>query len=661
MEYVLDSFLVSKNSTDYTKINNLDKSLILVNSLNNKENSYVPLTLALSIDSNELINISNLQNILKVVCNHYYDTPIEFVDVYEREEKSVSKRNYIFTPYTTFGTLVYLNSDIYNTIDIKKYIGYQLLSTSLLTRYLIEKWIKEKETSEDILTQIRYFNFSDMNSKGYISVISNDNIRESEEIIDRVDENISKMVKEGYFAYSFGVHDLEDLEIVRELCFMYDIKIVDETDLSVLICQTDVDFKITPEEWIRNNLVLIKLGEFPIFTLSFDFSFFNDYNRLYGETFRDTTLKYAAYLAYARLSDENPIVMYSQSETSVSKETMNSSIFKLQVNEDLSVNVSLPTYSLIKQFKSYIEEYLINGISYSEYDKLKFTGKWNIETCKNLKEGILKRWIVQQIDDDSYPMLFQDSSGTEILIHRSPLAITYPSKFDFSENNLKKAELSLTEKLKKFYSKCHDNIETVLLENINQMNLDELLKLIPIEEGGKTFCFSKDTIQKIDSNPLTRQPFTVKTLMTEKYLEDGLRGVFDIGPLFGLYESVPLSLKVDVNIGTIKITRQYVDEKRRDLVGNIFLVEVLFEDGTSSPLFEIALPLLDLGITKELKGYVNILWRKGYFLSDWASAVVTYYSNLKSLAVLINSPILLHASDSLYDGSIAFQLLKNSI
>ena len=647
MEYVLDPFLdiilQSEITQDnYKKLTNLDKSLIVVTSESSIHDSYIPLTLSVKLTISESNYISHLQNILKVVCNYYYDTPIEFVDVYEREE-----RNFIFTPYTIFGTLVYLNPEIYNTIDIQKYVGYQLLSTSLLTRYLIEKWIREKEISEDILKQIRYFDISDTKSRGYIPVISLDSdTRYTEEIIDRIDENISKMIKEGYFAYSFGIHDLEDLEIVRELCIMYDIKIVDETDLSVLICRTDVDFKITPEEWIRNNLVLIKLGEFPIFTLSFDFSFFNDYNRLYGETFRDTILKYAAYLAYARLS--------------VSNEIINSSIFKLQVNEDLSVNVSLPTYSLVKQFKSYIEEYLECGIQCSNSSELKYTGKWNIESCKDLKAGILKRWIVQQIDDDAYPMLFKDSSGTELLIHRSPLSITYPSKFDFSETNLKEAEQSLTEELKKFYSKCHDNIEAVLLENINQMNLDELLKLIPIEEGGKTFCFSKDTIQKIDINPLTRQPLTIKTLMTEKYLEDGLRGVFDIGPLFGLYESVPLPIKVDVNIGTIKITRQYVDEKRRDLVGNIFLVEVLFEDETSSPLFEISLPLLDLGISKELKGYVDILWRKGYFLSKWATCVITYIKS-KSLAVLINSPILLHAADSLYDGNIAFQLLKNSI
>lgn len=644
MEYVLDPNdpLIKKHNIRPKLIAKLDKGLELVEDNSNSllELNYVAVDIGLdktlltkyTIKQRAEI-VSSLQEILKVVFNIYYKTPIEFVNVLEMKDA------YIFTPYSPFKTLIYENSKYLVEINIEKFVGYSLLSRSPLTRYLIEKWIDQKEYLLSDLN-IRYFN----TPEGYISLIPLFNPY-SNEISGRVENSLLSLVKQGYFAYIFGIHDLENLEIIRELCLLYDIHIIDSKDLSVLICRTDVDFTTTPQEWLTYNLSLIKSGQFPTFRLSFDFSFFNQYIRIYGEQLKDIILKYVAYLSYSRLSDLHPVIKPF--------------IMFTTINDDLSVSVSLPSYSLVLTFKEYVLKYLNDGISHLNNGQM--SGAWNIEPVDNFKEGILKRWIVQQVDNDAYPMFFQTQGGKQLLIHRSPLGIKYPSRFNFE--NLKEAEDSLLREMRKFYLSnkvCHDNLEPVTLENIDQMSLDELLNLIPVEENGKVYCFSDSTISSLvkKENPLTRRPLTEKSLATQKYLEYGLRGLFDVGVLFGLYSEVPIKQNIPINIGVVRTSREYVEPKRRELVGNIFLAEVIFEDGTTTPLFEISLPTIELSRLFSLKEYLNNLWSKGYFLSPFASAVYLYL-DLKSFPILINSEVLLHAADSIYDGNIALEMLKN--
>ena len=691
MEYVFDTTLINITLNEDDIVNHLDKNLVSVltqnvNDITYKTQSYIPVTLSVNDIlfepyENKGEVISALQNILLEVFTQYYDSEVTYVSVYS--QNIANETIHIFTPYTTLNVPLYENPSYSSSININNYIGYTLISTSLLARYVISS------LDEYARYNIKYIN----TPQGYITILPLDSPSDvvRDEIISRIENNIFTLIKEGYFAYPFGIHDLEEYEIIYELCKLYEINlqtksedrslrdynIIDNKDLSLLICSTSIDFRMTPQEWIRSNLPLIRTGNFPNFTFSFDFSFFNDYIRLYGSSFRNVILKYVAHLAYAKLSDEHPTIAFS--------------VTSIRINEDLSITVALPSYFLVKKFQNYMEEYLRNGIKYIENNENKLSdshgfvqklnGSWNIETCKDLREGILKRWIVQQIDPDAYPMIFldeeTDSNGfTQVLIHRSPLTIAYPpgiSPFNFlssSENqtsekqteDLKLAEESLMKELRAFYTKCHDNIEAVTLENINEMNLDELLKLIPIEEKGKTYCFSNTTIGNLVQleNPLTRRPLSMKSILTQQYLEDGLRGLFNIGPLFGLYESIPLPIREPINIGIPKITREYVDPNRRDLVGNIYHVEILFENTTTTPLFSKSLPTINLERVSELEEYVNTLWYEGYFLSNWASVVVKYLKP-KSLAVLVNSPVLLHASSSIFDGNTALEMLRNAI
>ena len=575
------------------------------------QNSYIPVTLTIEKNKIKEDEIQGLIEILKPVIEKLLQTKIKNIEVLDRRDY------YVFNPINEYGTSVFENSqylnEFYSTIKLEYLVGYTLLSNSPLTRYILSK---EKHDLD-----IKYF----LN----IALISLSSFK----LLD-IDSQIISLETKGYFTYSFGIHDLDDHELIRELCMLYNINIIDSKDLSTFILQTDVDFYTTPEEWIRYNLPIIKSGQFPTFTLKNITNYYdNDYQRKNGTVFKNTILKYISYMAYAKLSDNNEIIKPF--------------IFSTFVNEDLSITLSLPSYKLVQEYNDIVTDLSKN--------------KYSVEQCSNLKEGIIKRFIVQNIDNDAYPMVF--NKGGDILIHRSPLAIIHPSPFDFSLENMEKTEIQLLNKMREYYSKtnvCHDDLEAVSLDKISEMNLDQLLTLIPITEDNITYCFSKDTVSKIETNPLTRRPLSEKTLLKRKYLDYGLRGVFDIGVLYGLYPDVPTKINIKVEKGIPRVRRIKVDLNSKELVGNLFLVDVIFSDGTLTPLFEISLPTVGLEKIDELKYYVNKLWEKGFFLNYWISAI-NKYLDLKSFPVLITDTILLHAKDSLFDGYKAMEYLKMNI
>jgi len=78
-----------------------------------------------------------------------------------------------------------------------------------------------------------------------------------------------------------------------------------------------------------------------------------------------------------------------------------------------------------------------------------------------------------------------------------------------------------------------------------------------------------------------------------------------------------------------------------------------------TPLFEISLPTIELERIDRMKEAVKKLWPEGYFLSDWASAIYLY-SNLSSFPIIITSPVLKRAADSIYDGNVALEMLENA-
>lgn len=592
-----------------------DKGIVQVEG-NHLNESYVPLTFTIENDIT-YEQAFQMGEILKHVVTKVWNTKVTQMEITERENY------FVFNPITEFGISVFVKDEQthFQEINLKEIVGYSLLSDSLLARYALNKELSEISLEE---LGVKYFHGFAVIPTVIRTVIP------TEKIID-IESYIRKLESEGYFAYSFGVFDLEDQEIIRELCMLFDIKIIDDRDKTRYILQTDVDFHVSPEIWLRNALPIIRSGNYPSFTLQF-FEYDNDYERKHGNVFKDVILEYIAFMAYAQLSDIYPIIQ--------------SFSFFTRVNIDYSITVSLPSYKLVQEYREIVKRLMEN--------------KYVVEPCKSLMEGVIKRWIVQSVDNDSYPMLLKDN----MLVHRSPfISYSFESFESFESFNIEKGKTELLSKLREYYSKtkvCHDDLEPVEMEKISQMNLEELLNLIPITENGITYCFSKNTITNVDTNPLTRKPLTDKTLLRLKYMEYGLRGLFDIGPLYGLYPDVPVKIDVKINKGIPKYTRIRVDEKQRELVGNLFLVEIVFEDGTTTPLFEISLPTVNLEKIDEMKNSVDKLWPRGFFLNYWFTVVNTFL-DLKSFPVLTTNPMLLRAKDSTVDGDRALEYLLSSI
>lgn len=590
----------------------------LVSSASSPESSknlvqYIPLSFGVErekIKNREYIYgiISILKPLISKICN----TKVTDIEIVEGTEIV------IFNPITEFGISVYINPEYYNyiysQIDIYKLIGYTLLSENSLARYV--------HKTNSFSFPVKYINGI------AITLITPTEIKTetSENRIDEFGFAIDRLINEGYFTYNFSPFDTDDHEYVKQLCKLYDIAIIDTEDFSSWILQSVVDTTVSKETWIRNNLANIKEGDFPIFTVPF-IRYDGDYIRRYGDMYEKYVINYFALLAFAQLSDGNPV--------------LKSHIYRLKIGDNNSISVSLPTYSLVLKFKVLFEELF--------HSKTKYT----IETCNNIEDVFYKRYVIQQVDGDAYPIAFSTIGGTYIVIHRSPLAMIYPSPFVFTKNME-----DLENKMRDFYKKCHDNIEPVSLENIDNMTLSDLIRLIPITENNVTYCFSEATLNKIETNPLTRTPLTKETKEKLEKIEYGLRGFFDVGPVFGLL-SVNLSQNMDFSdFGVIKVVRIPVKKEHRDLYGNLFLVQVIFSDGTESDLFEISLPTINLEKIDDLKNYVDKMWVRGFFINDWQKELIKHLK-VKSFYISLNDPILLQAGGSIYDGERALNYMKS--
>ena len=274
------------------------------------------------------------------------------------------------------------------------------------------------------------------------------------------------------------------------------------------------------------------------------------------------------------------------------------------VNNDLSITIFVPTYNHAILFKKYLKETIA-------------TDQISTEPCIDLLDGIYKRWYVQSIDDRAIPMVLtqinEDLTSEEVLVFRSPVSTLYKS-YDFETIDHK----DLTDNLIKYYKRTGD--------------VKELLSLVPV--GDKMIPSNQD-------NNIS--------------LNWSLRGLYSVGPLKGLYEEIPSKILVAPKVGIPVITKSYIDNILYGISGDIYTIDINFPDNTVSPLFDIATEELE-----ELKRIVNELWKTGYFLTYWVSAVQKY-SDPESYSVIINNPILLYAADSKYDGLTAMNFLKNEL
>lgn len=443
--------------------------------------SYEPITV--------ISNNDNMIELIKVLTERIIKTEISNVEI------TRFKNYYVYNPITVYGTPVYENpsylNDFYKKLNMDYLETYQVLSEDPIVKYIIyEKNIKNVIFVDNVALIPIGNNINEIN---YYSDIVN----ETSIIIDT-------QRKQGVFTYSIDIHNPENSNYLKELIQSWKTEILYESE-DTLVLKTDIDFGVDPELWFRNSVELTRKGQFPEITLYGDWQFKTggDYNDIYDKKWYSSIIYYSSLLAYKRLNINNIII---------------------KVNNDNSITLSLPMYDHVVEFKKYFNEIISSEDIYAE-------------PCQDLIDGIIKRYYVQSIDDKAYPIIYKqiydDNTTEEVLVFRSPLLNNYPPVFTFNVN-----QEEITNKIREYYQKCHDNYEPVLLEEIKRMDIYELLNLIEVTENGITYCYSSSTIMNLTDkkNPMTRQPLDKNILMKASRMEWSLRGIFDTGPLKGLLQ-----------------------------------------------------------------------------------------------------------------------------
>ena len=636
VRYIIDTMYDRNNSPDIiTRVEQLTAEI-----------SYSPVTVSMDISrfGPEVVIgpiITAAQEIVKVFTDKILSIDISNVE-------TMSHGNIIvFNPMSANGLAIYENPfylyEYYTTVNMDILGGYQILSQDPIVRYVLKYLYDEKEYTPDDLKTISV--------NGIILIPTGYTDKEQNyynKIVDRVGALVTKFREDGYFAIVLGVHNISDIPLIKELASLWNGEIVYDEDMEHLILKHDqVDFGTMPIVWYRSNVDLVRRGEFPSTTLygEWQTEVNGDYNEVYGKPWNQAIINYGALLAYRKLGLEDPFIQpFTHTVT---------------VNNDLSVTISVPTYQHVVKFREYFEE-IING--YYDMDKEHY---WYTEPCKSLIDGVIKRWYIQSIDKRSMPMvlkqIYPDGRSDEILLYRSPAVALYykDNPLDFDNVDIDKVKKEFILKLKEYYELCHTGAEPVLLDNISNMSLEELLDLVEVSEGrnGPTYCYSHTTLLHLDPpvSPMTRQPLHEHILTKARLVEWGLRGLFNLGPLLGLYEDLPRKILIPPVTGTLFVNKEVIEPIRRTITGDIYNITIGFNDGSLTDLFEIATEK-----TEELRRLSDELWFSGFFLSYWTAAVQKYSAVLSNFPVIVTNPLLLYASDSKNDGERALNYLKVS-
>ena len=576
--------------------------------------SYDPISIV--INSEPKYN-EGMKTIVKALTKKLLDISIEHID-------TVLLNNNIttFVPIDIDNQSLYSNSnyvnDYYEKMNIQKYLGYQLLSANPLTRLVLNDIVNNDIVNNEVIYVEGIY---------LIPINNGDN----KNIINRVETIVNKYVEDGYFVYSVGHHNKEDLALIPELASLWDTEVIQLDDDQIILKSDLMDLS-----WFQRNVNTIKNGLFPSITLygSWQFDVGGDYNQIYDKPLYKYTLYYAALLAYRDLSGDDFV---DKDGGFISPFTQS-----VKVNNDLSITISVPTYKHSILFKEKLK------------DVLKDQNLFETVYCKNITDGAVKRYYVQSIDPKSVPMVLPGESG-DVMIFRSPTTIPYDSPYVF--NNIDPALLTLD--LREYYNKCHNNMEPITLDEINTMNLEKLLNLVKVQErlNQPTFCYTKDTLLSLNKpvNPMTRRPFKDHVLIKAMMTEWGLRGLFDVGPIKGLYNDIPKKILIEPKSGSTNILLQPTNLGNEiNNEPNIYDVVINFDQ------YEQVIFSITTNDKKELKQLVADLWESGFFLSYW-TASLEKYTNPSSYRINVTNSILLHGSDSIEDGINAMNYLRENL
>lgn len=349
-------------------------------------------------------------------------------------------------------------------------------------------------------------------------------------------------------------------------------------------------------------------------------------------------------------------------------EIENNLIPKWSISASLDLEVSLENrlrrmYQAIVAYSKVVDKYdVLSSFIY----ELTVTSNLEILAHFGLPEHLdYFREILTSVQEDQINTFIRTEAVENIAIYRyllpnaKPLGIKIDDQYYLvalgSQEIPKLNSKGLVEALRGAFNKCLNQEDLITLESIDQMSLDQLLRLVPIQEADTVYCMTTDTVSKLVSptNPFTRNPISENILAYYTYIDYGIMGYYPIGPLEGLMETpVKRTIKI-VEVGEPKVSSlineevQYVDFEL-ELRSSDFLIyeeDVDETEGTEGAegaeakketinLFTAMVPLnADL---KEIEDRFTQVWRSGLLLSPWCYLCLQSRGKLSRYIILRN-------------------------
>lgn len=570
-----------------------------------------------------------LLSILPGLISRLSDFSVSFI---EKERLSYQQSfRYLYTPITLDnqplpqgkGVPLFYPPDeidsLVKKINPQALVGYQLLSDQELAFYALENLpvLKEKVVE---FAGLALFPISSQDLQDF---------EDKQQILMAVD----KLTQEGYF--TFSRLDPEDLALLEELAAQwqtekitqvnppklkgkkypippgltgftqqdFDAFLRSEYGYPIVVYRTSLDLG-QPQSWYLQSLKAIKLSSLPTYTFTLAESLSVEYLPEIQARFT-----YAALRAYLDLTQNNPLLVNYLSS--------------VRISESYSLTAIFSRYEDVLFLREKVQDYLSQA------------GNWIASGCLDVNYCLAQRAIIQKENPELKPLVITLSNQEQYLVINTP----EPKHFSLPIVNLEE----MTEEVREYYlTICHDQMDPVSHEEINQMDLKTLLSLI-VTEDRPPYCFEAQTFQHLSQNPITKQAFSRQTL-TEFDLSS-LAGLYSLGPLPGLLSSIPHSELVPPGEGQVIFF---------SLPGNpVIDLNLRFPSGQISELFSI-------WIEEEREELIEVtqkLWSAGWFLPPWGALQYLFPTKYKTLLNIRIDPILLAARENRTRGLIAFHYL----
>lgn len=627
--------------------NGVVKYKIEVASINNDFINLKPLIMSLIADINyERLQLSvilpdaisdnlfqGLKNILSLQLPQLIMQSIDEINttVIENDDKKVL----ILIPQSN-NEFIYINpleiEDIKLSTNLQELIGWDSLTDDLLGLYLLKMQPKELNYNAEIIYRNNILCIK----------LPTSNFEDYTRYKDGVLKDLQALRNQGYFC--IATNRLEGIKL-KELTALWPIEFVTNFEFieegyvltqeisskiwNLFVFNGNNLFNMTPELWMSHSLYFIQNNELPLILIE------GPWQSGYKNIDNRVKCQYSAILAYndcitrnIQLSPFLPMTM---------------------VTDDLQIAARFSSYDEVTFFKERFIEYLnqsaiwhITEVAANSSSKSEDAGK-----ILDIDRSVTKRVLIAQ----QYPYLkplhvdiFVPSEDGSKLKKFLVVNIGAGSRFIYSPPTVTDDDVkALRDKLIKYYEgRCHEKMDVVLQQDIKDMTIEELMRII-ITDDKPNYCFTLDTYSQLLTplNPATKKPFSLKNLAFATLNRLVFNGLYNVADIPGIIQEIPVPPLVKPLSGELIFRNQadyiIVDVKINDVVTN--LLEIMSKE------FD------------KVEEYVSKLWKKGFFQTIWS---VNYQlkTGQSSIVVPAYDKILQNASMSYSNGEQAVLYMK---